>query len=102
MKVLYALYDDPVGGYPRSYARDGLPALEKYPGGQSLPSTSAIDFNPGELLGSVTGELGLRQFLEEGGHKLVVTADKDVIDSVFDRELVDADIVIRSLSGRLT
>ena len=93
-KVLCVLYDDPVGGYPRSYARDSLPALEKYPGGQSLPSPSAIDFNPGVLLGSVTGELGLRRFLEEGGHKLVVTANKDGTDSVFDRELVDTDIVI--------
>ena len=94
MKVLCVLYDDPVGGYPRSYARDSLPALEKYPGGQSLPSPSAIDFNPGVLLGSVTGELGLRRFLEEGGHKLVVTANKDGTDSVFERELVDTDIVI--------
>src|SRR5262249_8494383 len=54
----------------------------------------AIDFQPGQLLGSVSGELGLRKFLEAGGHQLVVTEDKDRPNSDFDRELVDADVVI--------
>jgi len=45
-------------------------------------------------LGSVSGELGLRKFLEEQGHTLVVTSDKDGADSVFDRELPETDIVI--------
>ena len=93
-KVLCVLYDDPVDGYPKSYARDGIPRLEKYPDGQSLPTPKAIDFTPGQLLGSVSGELGLRKFLEELGHQLVVTADKDGTNSTFDRELVDAEIVI--------
>ena len=68
--------------------------MEHYPGGQTVPSPSAIDFTPGQLLGSVSGELGLRRFLENQGHTLVVTSDKDGPDSVFDRELVDADVVI--------
>ncbi|MEO5325125.1 NAD-dependent formate dehydrogenase [Mesorhizobium sp. CC13] len=93
-KVLCVLYDDPVGGYPASYARDGLPKLDHYPGGQTLPTPKTIDFAPGELLGSVSGELGLRTFLENAGHSLVVTSDKDGPDSVFERELVDAEIVI--------
>lgn len=93
-KVLCVLYDDPVDGYPASYARDGLPKLDRYPGGQTLPSPKAIDFAPGDLLGSVSGELGLRTFLENAGHSLVVTSDKDGPDSVFERELVDAEIVI--------
>src|SRR3989454_12191754 len=93
-KVLCVLYDDPVGGYPQSYARDEIPRVERYPGGQTVPSPSAIDFRPGELLGSVSGELGLRPFLEGLGHTLVVTSDKDGADSVFERELPDADIVI--------
>jgi formate dehydrogenase len=42
----------------------------------------------------VSGELGLREFLEAEGHTLVVTSDKDGPDSEFERELVDADIVI--------
>jgi formate dehydrogenase len=88
------LYDDPVDGYPDTYPRDDLPRITSYPGGQTTPSPQAIDFRPGQLLGSVSGELGLRRFLEEGGHTFVVTSDKDGADSVFERELVDADVVI--------
>ena len=58
MKILCVLYDDP---------KDGM----------RLPTPKAIDFNPGDLLGCVSGELGLRKFLEDRGHTLVVTADKD-------------------------
>ncbi|MGH8582246.1 MAG: NAD-dependent formate dehydrogenase [Gammaproteobacteria bacterium] len=93
-KVVCVLYDDPVTGYPKSYARDDVPKLERYPDGQSLPSPKGIDFQPGQLLGSVSGALGLRKFLEENAHKLVVTSDKDGPDSVLERELPDADIVI--------
>jgi formate dehydrogenase len=93
-KVICVLYDDPVGGYPKSYACDDLPKLERYPDGQTLPTPEKIDFKPGELLGSVSGELGLRKFLEARGHTLVVTSDKDGPDSVFERELPGADIVI--------
>jgi formate dehydrogenase len=93
-KVLCVLYDDPVDGYPSSYARDDIPAIDHYPGGLTTPTPSAIDFTPGQLLGSVSGELGLRRFLEDAGHTLVVTSDKEGADSVFDRELPDADVVI--------
>jgi formate dehydrogenase len=93
-KVVCVLYDDPVDGYPTSYARSDLPKLEHYPGGQTLPSPNGIDFHPGDLLGSVSGELGLRKYLEALGHTLTVVSDKDVADSAFDRELVDAEVVI--------
>ena len=93
-KVLCVLYDDPVGGYPTSYARDAIPKIERYPGGQTVPNPKQIDFKPGELLGSVSGELGLRRFLEAQGHTLIVTADKDGPNSVFERELADSEIVI--------
>jgi formate dehydrogenase len=93
-KVVCVLYDDPVDGYPKTYARDDLPKISHYPGGQTLPTPQAIDFKPGVLLGSVSGELGLRKFLESQGHTLVVTADKDGADSVFERELPDADVVV--------
>ena len=49
---------------------------------------------PGQLLGSVSGELGLRQYLESNGHQLVVTSDKDGENSVLDQHLHDAEIVI--------
>ncbi|HST35105.1 MAG TPA: NAD-dependent formate dehydrogenase [Allosphingosinicella sp.] len=93
-KVLCVLYADPVDGYPSSYPRDDLPQLERYPDGQTLPTPRAVDFQPGALLGSVSGELGLRNYLEGNGHTLVVTADKDGPDSEFERELEDAEIVI--------
>jgi len=93
-KIVCVLYEDPVDGYPTTYPRDEVPTVERYPGGQTVPSPRAIDFTPGQLLGSVSGELGLRRFLENQGHTLVVTSDKDGPDSVFQRELVDADVVI--------
>ena len=93
-KVICVLYDDPVTGYPQTYARDDIPRIERYPGGQTTPTPKSIDFTPGQLLGSVSGELGLRRFLESQGHTFVVTADKDGQDSAFEKELADADIVI--------
>jgi formate dehydrogenase len=93
-KILCVLYDDPIDGYPATSIRDDLPVLDVYPDGQTLPTPSKVDFRPGQLLGSVTGALGLRGFLEGSGHELVVTSDKDGPDSEFERELVDADVVI--------
>jgi formate dehydrogenase len=92
--VLCVLYDDPVDGYPPSYAREEIPKIERYPGGQTTPTPEEIDFTPGELLGSVSGALGLRNFLEERGHRLIVTSDKDGPDSEFERMLPEADVVI--------
>ena len=93
-KIVCVLYEDPVGGYPNSYARDDIPGIERYPGGQPTPTPRSIDFKPGQLLGSVSGELGLRRFLESQGHTFIVTSDKDGADSVFEKELADSDIVI--------
>ena len=78
----------------RNYPLSELPELKKYPDGMTLPTPKAIDFTPGELLGCVSGELGLRKFLEERGHTLVVTSDKDGDNSVAAKEIVDADVVI--------
>eukprot|EP00051_Salpingoeca_urceolata_P035322 m.29213 g.29213 ORF g.29213 m.29213 type:complete len:421 (-) comp9069_c0_seq1:91-1353(-) len=87
-KVVCVLYDDPVAGYPPKYARDDVPPV---------PFTTDVnigDFTPGELLGCVSGELGLREFLESNGHTFVVTSDKDGPNSKLEEELVDADVVI--------
>jgi formate dehydrogenase len=94
MKILCVLYDDPKTGMPKSYALDKLPKIDKYPDGMTLPSPKGRDFNEGELLGFVSGELGLRKFLESNGHQLVVTSDKDGDGCTADKELVDSDIVI--------
>lgn len=93
-KVLCVLYDDPVTGYPKTYARDSIPVINTYPGGQKLPTPKTIDFKPGQLLGSVSGELGLRKYLESQGHTLVVTSDKDGANSRLEKELPDTDIII--------
>jgi formate dehydrogenase len=93
-KILCVLYDDPEDGQPAGAVRDDLPAIGQYPDGQTLPTPNTVDFRPGELLGSVTGALGLRRWLEGEGHELVVTSDKDGPGSVFERELADSDIVI--------
>ncbi|HTV95201.1 MAG TPA: NAD-dependent formate dehydrogenase [Steroidobacteraceae bacterium] len=93
-KILCVLYDDPVDGYPPAYARDAIPRIERYPDGQTTPTPKKLDFAPGELLGSVSGGLGLRKFLQGLGHTFVVTSDKDGPDCVFERELPDADVVI--------
>jgi formate dehydrogenase len=79
---------------PSVYPRDAIPQLDSYPDGSSLPTPKSIDFALGELLGCVSGELGMRDYLESNGHTLVVTSDKDGEDSEFERELVDADVVI--------
>jgi formate dehydrogenase len=92
--VLCVLYDDPVDGYPPAYARDEVPKIERYHDGQSAPTPAGIGFTPGELLGCVSGELGLREFLEGRGHRLIVTSDKDGPDSAFERELPQAEVVI--------
>ena len=94
MKVLCILYDDPKDGMPKSYPLNELPKIDKYPDGMTLPSPKGRDFNPGELLGCVSGELGLRKFLEDNGHEFFVTSDKDGEGCEADKHLVDADIVI--------
>src|SRR5580700_246763 len=93
-KILCVLYDDPITGYPKTYARNDIPRIDHYAGGQKAPTPRHIDFTPGTLLGSVSGELGLRKYLEVLGHTFVVTSDKEGSNSIFERELPDADVVI--------
>ena len=94
MKVLCILYDDPKDGMPKSYPLKELPKLEEYPDGMSLPSPKGRDFIPGQLLGCISGELGLRKFLENNGHEFIVTNSKDGDGCEADKHIVDADIVI--------
>ena len=66
--ILCVLYDDPVDGYPHVIcARRHSRRSSATPTDRLLPTPNAIDFKPGELLGSVSGELGLRKFLEGPG-----------------------------------
>ena len=63
-----------------------VPEIESYPDGQTTPTPEAIDFTPGELLGCVSGELGLARLpRRQRGHELIVTSDKDGPDSELER-----------------
>lgn len=46
------------------------------------------------LLGTTENELGIRKWLEDQGHTLVTTSDKEGEGSKFDQELVDAEVII--------
>ena len=103
-RILCTLYDDPAGGQPLAYPRDGVPDTELYPDGQTLPSPAAIAFRPGQLVGDLSAALGLRGFLTARGHTLIATSDENGPDSLFEHELPDADVVISQPSwpARLT
>jgi formate dehydrogenase len=94
MKFLLVPYPDPVSGHPTKYVRDSIPEIKSYPGGATTPTPKAISFKPGELLGDETGAFGIKSWLESLGHQVVVTTDKEGPNSVFEKELVDADVVL--------
>jgi len=58
-----------------------------YSGGQTA-------INEPRLLGTIENKLGLPEWLQARGHELVVTDDKEGADSTFQKELVDADVLI--------
>jgi formate dehydrogenase len=58
-----------------------------YPGGEAGKQ------NP-EILGCDHNELGLRSWLEEQGHTLIVTTDKDAPGCEFEQHLPNANVVI--------
>lgn len=93
--VLCVLYPDPIAGYPPNYVRDEIPEINVYANGQTAPTPKGPPgFKPGQLVGCVSGELGLRHYMENLGHELIVTSDKDGPDSVFERFLPEAEVVI--------
>ncbi|WP_042337428.1 NAD-dependent formate dehydrogenase [Paraburkholderia ferrariae] len=94
-RVLCVLYPDPVAGYPPKYVRNAIPEIDVYANGQTAPTPQGPPgFQPGQLVGCVSGELGLRHYVESLGHELIVTSDVDGPDSVFDRYLPEAEVVI--------
>ncbi|KIJ49446.1 hypothetical protein M422DRAFT_59211 [Sphaerobolus stellatus SS14] len=46
------------------------------------------------LLGTIENKLGLEDWLKKEGHEYIVTSDKEGPNSVFQKELVDADVLI--------
>jgi formate dehydrogenase len=93
-KVVSVLYDDPVEGYPSSYSRETIPSITQYPDGQSTPNPKNPLGEQVKLYGSVSGELGLREYLEGLGHEYVVTSDKDGDDAELEQHLADAEVII--------
>ena len=94
-KVLCVLYDDPVDGYPQDLCPRRHPQdrpLSRRPdrARRRAPSTSSR----ASCSAASPASSGLRKFLEKAGHTLVVTSDKDGPNSVFEKELPDAEIVI--------
>lgn len=61
--------------------------LVLYEGGESGKKNKNI-------LGCVENALGLREYLESQGHRLVVTSSKEAPNSVLDKEIADANVVI--------
>ncbi|KAH8717003.1 D-isomer specific 2-hydroxyacid dehydrogenase [Phaeosphaeriaceae sp. PMI808] len=47
-----------------------------------------------KMLGTTENELGIRKWVEEQGHELVTTSDKEGEGSEFDKHLVDAEVII--------
>jgi hypothetical protein len=46
------------------------------------------------MLGTTENELGIRKWIEDQGHELVTTSDKEGENSEFDKHLVDAEVII--------
>lgn len=93
--VLCVLYPDPQAGYPPVYARDEIPDIGWNVNGHPAPAPKGpLGFKPGELVGCVSGELGLRGYLEKNGHQFIVTSDKDGEQTEFDKYLPEAEVVI--------
>ena len=66
-KIVCVLYPDPQEGYPPNYVRDGIPEITGYADGTTTPSPSGRDFTPGDLLGCVSGKLGLEKAFSSVG-----------------------------------
>ena len=94
-KVICVLYDDPVDGYPKSYPRDDLPKIERYPDGQTLPTPKAIDFQAGHAAGQRVGRIGPAQISRIPGPQSGRHLRQGRLRiQVFERELPDAEVVI--------
>jgi formate dehydrogenase len=90
---------------PFNFSIDGFYSLKIHASNWALPNLqNAIltqQLQGGEhavqepqLLGTTENELGIRKWIEEQGHTLVTTSDKDGENSKFDQELVDAEVII--------
>ena len=94
-KVLCVLYDDPVDGYPtvvRARRRADAHALSR--AGRRCRRRRRSISRPASCWAAFRASWGCGSSSRAPGHTLVVTSDKDGADSVLDRELPDAEVVI--------
>jgi formate dehydrogenase len=96
-KILCVLYDDPVDGYSAVIRARRDPenrTLSRRPDRRHSQSDRLCSRNPAR---QCVGRTGLAKIPRGFGHTFVVTRDKEGPNSVFERELPDADIVISQL-----
>lgn len=79
--------------YPASHGLNGAPQSSEQPIDAFLQGKEHAKQEPG-LLGTTENELGIRKWLEDQGHTLVTTSDKEGENSVFEKEMVDAEVII--------
>ena len=77
-----------------SYSQKALPNRKEYTNGMNLVSPKKIDFTPGRLVGYIFRVLGLTKSLEDSGHNLKVTSNKDREGSQAEKGLIDEALVI--------
>ncbi|KAI4145529.1 MAG: hypothetical protein LQ340_006245 [Diploschistes diacapsis] len=83
----FAKHREAARAFSATSAQQGKVLLVLYDGGEHAKQVP-------ELLGTTENELGIRKWLEDKGHTLVTTSDKEGENSTFDKELVDAEVVI--------
>ena len=93
-KVLCVLYDDPVDGYPKTYARDDIPKITNTPMVRRLRRRAPSISSRASCSAASRASSGFASSSEKAGHTLVVTSDKDGPNSTFEKELPDAEVVI--------
>ncbi|MEU6578693.1 hypothetical protein [Streptomyces sp. NPDC046805] len=72
--MLGVLYPDLQAGCPPPYVRDGVPAAQFTASPTGPQPHVPLGFTPGELIGCVSGELGLRDYLGSNGHGFTMFA----------------------------
>ena len=94
-KVLCVLYDDPVDGYPTSYARDDIPPIDRYPGGQTTPTPGGDRLHArASCSAACPASSGCASSWRAPGTPSWSPPTRTAPDSVFERELPDAEVVI--------
>ena len=93
-KVLCVLYDDPVDGYPKSYPRDELPKIERIPAARRCrrprPSTSSRE----RCSAACRANWACENISNRTATLSSSPPTRTAPNSVFERELPDADVVI--------